>query len=373
MHPHDPASDRAQVRTALLLAAGCPGRRRAAVRSVPVRDRSRGRGDAYAFLSSQEPGSPISLDGIPSRCRRRGGDRHGDECECRQHPAHRQQDEHRQPLRCVSRRLVPVTQVIGLVHMTQRDPLETRRQVGSGCSTIVPSLSVLRARVTSLAAPDSAKRELEPAPLFVVAGSSEQLRSHPDNGAAFTSDAFWRFVRADRVLREALKQAVRWQMLAVNPADAVKPPRAGHKEMQVLDQTGTAQLLRSLQGTRFHLAAQLAVGTGMRRGELPGLRWQDIDLKTGKLAVRQNQQQTSRGLLFKSPKTAKGQRSISLMPSTVTALRRYKRWQAEMRVEMGPAYQAQDLVLCKDDGSPWTPHCFSAQWHKALCATERRN
>ena len=183
--------------------------------------------------------------------------------------------------------VMPATQVSGLVHMTQRDPLETRRQVGSGCSTIVPSLSVLRARVTSLAAPDSAKRKLEPAPLFVVAGSSEQLRSHPDNGAAFTSDAFWRFVRADRVLREALKQAVRWQMLAVNPADAVKPPRAGHKEMQVLDQTGTAQLLRSLQGTRFHLAAQLAVGTGMRRGELLGLRWQDIDLKTGKLAVSQ--------------------------------------------------------------------------------------
>jgi len=52
---------------------------------------------------------------------------------------------------------MPVTQVIGLVRMTQRDPLETRRQEGSDCSTIVPSLSVLRLRVTSLAAPDSAQ------------------------------------------------------------------------------------------------------------------------------------------------------------------------------------------------------------------------
>ena len=208
--------------------------------------------------------------------------------------------------------------------------------------------------------------------MFVVAGSSEPMRNHLDNGADFKSDAFWRFVRPHPILREALKQAVRWQMLAVNPADAVKPPRAEQQKTQVLDETGTAQLLRSPQGTRFHLAALLAVGTGMRRGELLGLRWQDIDLKTGKLAVRQNQQQTSRGLLFKSPKTAKGQRSISLMPSTVTALRRYKRWQAEMRVEMGPAYQDQDLVLCKDDGSPWTPHCFSAQWHKAVNAQGRK-
>jgi len=46
-----------------------------------------------------------------------------------------------------------------------------------------------------------------------------------------------------KVLREALKQAVRWQLLAVNPADAVKPPRAEHKEIQVLDETGAAELL----------------------------------------------------------------------------------------------------------------------------------
>jgi len=169
-----------------------------------------------------------------------------------------------------------------------------------------------------------------------------------------------------RVLREALKQAVRWQMLAVNPADAVKPPRAEHKEIQVQDETGTAELLRSLEGTRFHLAALLAVGTGMRRGELLGLRWQEVDLKAGKLAVRQNLQQTSSGLLFKSPKTAKGQRSISLMPSTVTALKQHKRRQAAIRLEKGPEYQDCGLVLCEDDGSPWTPNRFSAQWYKVV-------
>ena len=169
-----------------------------------------------------------------------------------------------------------------------------------------------------------------------------------------------------RVLREALKQAVRWQMLAVNPADAVKPPRAEHKEIQALDEKGAAELLRSLEGTRFHLPALLAVGTGMRRGELLGLRWQDVDLKAGKLAVRQNLQQTSNGLLFKSPKTGKAERSISLMTSTVTALRKEKKRQAALRLQKGPAYRGKDLVLCEDDGGPWTPNRFSAHWHKAV-------
>ena len=175
-------------------------------------------------------------------------------------------------------------------------------------------------------------------------------------------------VHHHRVLREALRQAVRWQMLAVNPADAVQPPRAERKEIRALDEDGTAQLLRSLEGSRMYLPALLAVGTGLRRGELLGLRWCDLDLKAGKLAVRQNLQQTSTGLLFKSPKTVKGRRSLSLMPSTVTALKSHKRVQAERRLEQGPAYKDRDLVLCEDDGSPWSPNRFSAQWHKAMRA-----
>ncbi len=134
----------------------------------------------------------------------------------------------------------------------------------------------------------------------------------------------------------------------------------------MLDEKATVELLRSLEGGRLHLAALFAVGTGMRRGEILGLRWQDVDLKAGKVAVRQNLQQTSGGLLFKSPKTGKGQRSISLMASTTTALGRHKRLQAASRLENGWAYQDNDLVLCEDDGRPWGPDRFSAEWHKTM-------
>jgi integrase len=175
-------------------------------------------------------------------------------------------------------------------------------------------------------------------------------------------------VHHHRVLREALRQAVRWQMLTVNPADAVKPPRAARRPIRVLDETGSAELLRSLERSRFHLPALLAIGTGMRRGELLGLRWQDVDLKAGKLAVRQNLQEIKAGLVFKAPKTAKGQRSVSLMPSTIAALTQHKAAQAARRLEQGPQYHDHGLVLCEDDGQPWSPSQFSIHWRGAVTA-----
>ena len=175
-----------------------------------------------------------------------------------------------------------------------------------------------------------------------------------------------------RVLREALRQAVRWQMLSVNPVDAVRPPRVERKEIAPLDESGVQILLKSLEGTRLRTPALLAVGTGLRRGELLGLRWQDVDLKAGRLSVRQNLQTTRSGLIFKSPKTAKGRRSVSLGGSLVAALKRHKREQVAKRLRMGPVYQDRGLVFCEDDGAPWSPDCFSAEWHKTMKAQGRQ-
>jgi len=175
-----------------------------------------------------------------------------------------------------------------------------------------------------------------------------------------------------RVLREALRQAVRWQMLSVNPVDAVKPPRVERKEIAPLDEGGVRILLKSLEGARLRTPALLAVGTGLRRGELLGLRWQDVDLKAGRLSVRQNLQTTRSGLIFKSPKTAKGRRSVSLGGSLLRALKQHKREQAAKRLRMGQVYQDRGLVFCKDDGAPWSPDCFSAEWHKTMKAQGRQ-
>ena len=65
-----------------------------------------------------------------------------------------------------------------------------------------------------------------------------------------------------------MQQAVKWQLLARNPTEAVEPPRPQRKEMQVVDEAGTARLLQAVEGMRLYMPVLLAVMTGMRRGEI---------------------------------------------------------------------------------------------------------
>lgn len=162
-----------------------------------------------------------------------------------------------------------------------------------------------------------------------------------------------------RVLHEALHQAVKWQLLARNPADAVEPPRPASTEMAALDVSETARLLEAAAGTWLHLPILLAVTTGMRRGELLGLRWQDVDLKAGKLTVQQAVEETRAGVTFKQPKTQRSRRPIDLPPLLVEALIRHKGEQAQERLLMGAAYQDQGLVIAQPDGQVRRPDNLS--------------
>lgn len=163
-----------------------------------------------------------------------------------------------------------------------------------------------------------------------------------------------------RVLREALQQAVRWQLLVRNPTDAVEPPRVQRQEVQVLDEKQTAYLLRACEGSWLYMPVLLAVTTGMRRGEILALRWRDVDLKAGTATVRQSLEQTNNGLAFKQPKTQKGRRVVVLPALAVDALRRHRIAQAKERLLMGPDYQDHDLICAQPDGRPLNPDSVSA-------------
>ena len=84
-----------------------------------------------------------------------------------------------------------------------------------------------------------------------------------------------------RVLHRALEQAVRWQVIPVNPARAVEPPKPERKEARVIDELRSVWLLEGLRGTRLYLPALIATATGMRRGEVLELRWSDVDFERG--------------------------------------------------------------------------------------------
>jgi len=153
-----------------------------------------------------------------------------------------------------------------------------------------------------------------------------------------------------RILRQALQQAIRWQLLARNVADAVEPPRPVRREMTALDEADTARLLSAVQACWLWMPVLLAVTTGMRRGEILAVRWSDVDLKARTLAVNQAVEQTRAVLSIKAPKTPKSRRLIHLPPLTVEALVRHRAAQAEQRLRLGAAWQDEDLVVAGPDG-----------------------
>lgn len=170
-----------------------------------------------------------------------------------------------------------------------------------------------------------------------------------------------------RVLREALAQAVRWQLLIRNPADAVEPPKPEPKEMHALDEAQTAWLLEVAKGTRFYVPVLLAVTSGMRRGEFLALRWKDLNIERGVVSVMRSVQQTKARIDFKAPKGRKGRnvrktRSIVLLPLTLEALTQHREIQDRQKERLGSTYEDEDLICARENGSLWKPNTFSSDF-----------
>jgi integrase len=162
-----------------------------------------------------------------------------------------------------------------------------------------------------------------------------------------------------RVLHAALEQAVKWQLLARNPADAVRPPRPDDGVVSVIDEDGIALLLNVAKGTSFYIPVLLAATTGLRRGEILGLRWQDVDLRSGTLAICQALSRLKTGPVFTIPKTAKSKRTLALPRIARNALVQHRKQQAKERLRLGPVFCDHGLVCPAPDGRPWHPGTFT--------------
>jgi integrase len=169
-------------------------------------------------------------------------------------------------------------------------------------------------------------------------------------------------------LHSALRQAVRWQMLPYNPADGVESPKAQRSEVRALTEAETARLLSAAEGSRLHAPLALAVSTGMRRGELLGLRWRDVDLEGSALSVAQALEETRAGVAPKAPKTAHSRRRVALPPSAVAVLREHRKAHAAERLLRGSDYEDNNLVFPAPDGSPWRPSAFSMAFMRMVRA-----
>lgn len=156
-----------------------------------------------------------------------------------------------------------------------------------------------------------------------------------------------------RLLREILQHAVKWQVLARNPADAVEAPRPTRTEMYTLNRDQAARLLSAIEGCEYDMVIRIALQTGLRLGELLGLRWQDVDLVRGEIHIVQTLQRVRRGdAVFGQPKTHRSRRSVALSPDAVEVLRRHRTRQVEERLAAGSAYTNRDLVFADPNGEP---------------------
>ena len=178
--------------------------------------------------------------------------------------------------------------------------------------------------------------------------------------------------RVHSLARKALADAVGDGLLEHNPAANAKPPKAkvaeeqARKKRRFWSADEVRVFLQELEGHRLQAALHLAATTGMRRGEVLGLRWSDLDFDDSRLMVEQTLVAPRYVLVFSEPKTKQGRRSIDLDPETLAILRAQRRRQVEERLSFGPGYAESELVFRSQDGTPVIPHLFTLVFKKAV-------
>jgi integrase len=151
----------------------------------------------------------------------------------------------------------------------------------------------------------------------------------------------------------ALGDALRWQLVVRNICDAVDPPRVPKKEMQALTGEQAQQFLEAASGDPLEALYVVALTTGMRQGELLGLKWMDLDLALGTVQVRRTiSRLAKKGFTVSEPKTAKSRRKIHLTHLAIEALKRHRLRQNEAKLAAGPAWDEQGWVFCNTVGRP---------------------
>jgi integrase len=154
-----------------------------------------------------------------------------------------------------------------------------------------------------------------------------------------------------RAFSKALKQAAADGLIPRNPAAPVKPPQPRREEIRPLTRGQVRALFEAASGERLEALYIVAVTAGLRRGELQGLKWDDVDLEGGTLQVRRTLSEPKGGYIFEAPKSGKG-RSIRCSQRAIEALRSHRTRQNEERFRAGSHWQDNGLVFPSGVGTP---------------------
>jgi len=170
-----------------------------------------------------------------------------------------------------------------------------------------------------------------------------------------------------RTIHRMLRDAMQWDMLVKNVAANASPPKSKQepdKKIKAWSPQELKAFIAATKNDRLGPAWLLFCTTGLRRGEVAGLKWGDIDLKEGKLKVERTMTVIDHKIVMGTPKTAHSKRLVALDPETVKALKSLKAIQASEKLAWGVAYKGEDLIFVKEDGSPVHPRVITRMFQR---------
>lgn len=179
-----------------------------------------------------------------------------------------------------------------------------------------------------------------------------------------------------RLISVILQTAVEWQYIPANPAERVKPPKAVSQEAEYLDEKQAVHLLELLQGQPIYYktAVEVLLFTGMRRGELLGLEWADIDFEHQTITVQRSLQYLpERGVFKDDTKTKSSHRVIKTPTSAIMALRRYQTWQKMTFLRAGIPWSEEAQVFVTQNGAPMHPDTLTSWFRDFVDGTDLPN
>lgn len=176
-----------------------------------------------------------------------------------------------------------------------------------------------------------------------------------------------------RLISVILNTAVEWQYIPANPAERVKPPKASASEAEYLDDQQAIHLLDLLQEQpiQYRTAIEVLLFTGMRRGELLGLNWSDIDFESNTITIqRSSLYMPEKGIFEDETKNRSSRRVIKVPQSAISALSSYKKWQAKERLKHGTLWMDTDRIFTTVEGKPLHPDTLSGWFSKFIKTTD---
>ncbi len=176
-----------------------------------------------------------------------------------------------------------------------------------------------------------------------------------------------------RLISVILQTAVEWQYIPANAAERVKPPKAENTEAVYLDDKQAVRLLELMedQPIYYRTAVTVLLFTGMRRGELMGLHWSDIDFENNVICIERSLQYLPEtGVYVSDTKTKSSRRTIKAPTTALHSLKLYRAWQKKLFLSIGQPWEESGQVFVTQNGAPMHPDTLTSWFGSFIKTTD---